>query len=95
MERKRLVTEEGLSKAEARMRAVKEADRLKKLTPHHLRHTAAALLWAAGASDIEVQLTLGHRDVETSKRLYAHLLSGAQESSAARVEQLRRARPSS
>ena len=94
VERKRLVTEEGLSKAEARMRAVKEADRLKKLTPHHLRHTAAALLWAAGASDIEVQLTLGHRDVETSKRLYAHLLSGAQESSAARVEQLRRARPS-
>lgn len=77
------------------MRAVKEAERLKKVTPHHLRHTAAALLWAAGASEIEVQLTLRHLDVETSKRLYAHLLSGAQESSAARVEQLRRARPSS
>jgi integrase len=69
---------------------------LKKLTPHPLRHTAAAFaVWAAGVSDIEVQLTLRHRDVEASNRLYAHLLSGAQESSATRVEQLRRVRPSS
>ena len=67
VERERLVTEEGLSRAEARMRAVREAERLKNLTPHHLRHTAAALLWAAGGSDLEVQLTLGHRDIETSK----------------------------
>jgi integrase len=94
VERKRLMLEEGLTKTEARMRAVTEAERLRRLTPHHLRHTAAALLWAAGASDIEVQLTLGHRDVETSRRLYAQLLAGAQDSSAARVEQLRRARQS-
>jgi integrase len=95
IERKRLVVEEGLTKSEARLRAVAEAERLRQLTPHHLRHTAAALLWAAGASDIEVQLTLEHRDVETSTRLYAHLLSGAQDSSAARVEELRRVRRSS
>jgi integrase len=95
LERKRLMLEEGLTKTEARTRALKEAERLRKLTPHHLRHTAAALLWAAGASDIEVQLTLGHSDVETSRRLYAQLLVGAQDSSAARVEQLRGVRPSS
>jgi integrase len=93
-ERKRLLAE-GLSRAEATVEAVKAAHRLKHLTPHHLRHTAAALLWAAGASDIEVQLILGHADIETSKRLYAHLLDGSQDSAAARVEQLREARRAS
>jgi integrase len=93
-ERKRLLSE-GLNRAEATTEAVGAAQKLKRLTPHHLRHTAAALLWAAGASDIEVQLTLGHADVETSKRLYAHLLDGSQDSAAARVEQLREARRAS
>ena len=93
-ERKRLMTE-GLNRAEATAEAVTAAQKLKKLTPHHLRHTAAALLWAAGASDIEVQLILGHADIDTSKRLYAHLLSGSGDSAAARVEQLREARRAS
>jgi len=93
-ERKRLLAE-GLSRAQATSEAVSAAQRLKLLTPHHLRHTAAALLWAAGASDIEVQLILGHADIETSKRLYAHLLDGSQDSAAARVEQLREARRAS
>jgi integrase len=93
-ERKRLMAE-GLSRAEATAEAVASAQKLKKLTPHHLRHTAAALLWAAGASDIEVQLILGHADIDTSKRLYAHLLSGSGDSAAARVEQLREARRAS
>jgi integrase len=94
LERRRLVAE-GLSRADARSQALAEAAKLRKLTPHHLRHTAAALLWAAGASDIEVQLILGHADIETSKRLYGHLLQGAGESAAARVEQLRQARRAS
>jgi integrase len=93
-ERKRLVAE-GLSRAQATAEADASAEKLKHLTPHHLRHTAAALLWAAGASDIEVQLILGHADVGTSKRLYAHLLDGSQDSAAARVEQLREARRAS
>jgi integrase len=90
-ERKRLMSE-GLNKSDATAQAVSAAEKLKKLTPHHLRHTAAALLWAAGASDIEVQLILGHADIETSKRLYGHLLDGSQDAAAARVEQLRDAR---
>ena len=93
-ERKRLVGV-GLSRAQATAEADASAEQLKHLTPHHLRHTAAALLWAAGASDIEVQLILGHADVGTSKRLYAHLLDGSQDSAAARVEQLRDARRAS
>ena len=90
-ERRRLV-QQGLSRDDATERVRAEAQRLRRLTPHHLRHTAAALLWGAGASDLEVQLILGHADVETSKRLYAHLLSGSAENAAARVEQLRQAR---
>ena len=46
-------------------------------------------------SDIEVQLILGHADIETSKHIYAHLLDGSQDSAAARVEQLREARRAS
>jgi hypothetical protein len=37
-------------------------------------------------------MVLGHADIETSKRLYAHLLAGSADSAAARVEQLRQAR---
>jgi integrase len=85
----------GLDRAQATAEADASAEKLKHLTPHHLRHTAAALLWAAGASDIEVQLILGHADVGTSKRLYAHLLDGSQDGAAARVEQLREARRAS
>ena len=83
---------DGWTKAEATKEVLHETAKLRLLTPHHLRHTAAALLWAAGASDIEVQLILGHKDIETSRRLYAHLLSGSGGSAAARVEQLRQAR---
>jgi integrase len=90
-ERKRLMAE-GLSRADATAEALSSAAKLERLTPHHLRHTAAALLWAAGASDIEVQLMLGHADIDTSKRLYAHLLQGSGDTAAARVEQLRQAR---
>jgi integrase len=94
IERRRLMSE-GWGKPEATSQALDEAARLRRLTPHHLRHTAAALLWAAGASDIEVQLILGHADIDTSRRLYAHLLAGSADSAAARVEQLRQARRAS
>ncbi len=91
VERRRLMAE-GWGKPEATAHVLSEFRTLRGLTPHHLRHTAAALLWAAGASDIEVQMVLGHADIETSKRLYAHLLTGSADSAAARVEQLREAR---
>lgn len=90
-ERTRLV-KAGWARPEATERALAEGERLRRLTPHHLRHSAAALLWAAGASDLEVQIILGHADVETSKRLYAHLLADSADNAAARVEQLREAR---
>lgn len=93
LERRKLMAQ-GSSRADATAQALAQAAKLRRLTPHHLRHTAAALLWAAGVSDIEVQLILGHADIETSRRLYAHLLSGSAENAAARVEQLRQSRRS-
>ncbi len=93
-ERRRL-QREGWTKPAATAKALGDAAKLRRLTPHHLRHTAAALLWAAGASDFEVQMILGHADIETSRRLYGHLLYGSAESAAARVEQLRQARRAS
>ena len=92
-ERHQLIAK-GWTRGEATAWALAEAGRLRRLTPHHLRHTAAALLWAAGASDIEVQIILGHADIETSRRLYSHLLVDAADNAAARVEQLREARRS-
>ncbi len=91
LERRRLV-DQGWSRQDATTRVMGESAKLAKLTPHHLRHTAAALLWAAGASDVEVQLILGHADIETSKRLYGHVLADSADNAAARVEQLRQAR---
>ena len=43
-------------------------------TPPFEDTAAAGSLRAVGASDIEVQLILGHADIETSKRLYGKLL---------------------
>jgi integrase len=91
VERRRLIGE-GWSRIEATAHVRREAARLRQLTPHHLRRTAAALLWAAGASDIEVQVILGHADIATSRRLYGHLLAGSEQAAAVGVEQLRQAR---
>lgn len=93
LERRNLMAQ-GWSRADATAQGLAQAAKLRRLTPHHLRHTAAALLWAAGVSDIEVQLILGHADIETSRRLYGHLLSGSAENAAERVGQLRQSKRS-
>jgi integrase len=88
-EMKRLVDEEGLGRAEAERRMTEQSDKLRRLRPHHLRHTAAALMWAAGATDLEVQEILGHSELQTSKLLYAHILDGVADTTARRVEEMR------
>ena len=57
-----------------------------------LRHTAVALMIAAGATDTEIQLTLGHSDIETSRRIYMHVLDSQQNTTADRVEEIRHQR---
>lgn len=57
-------------------RLMKEAN-VRKITFHDLRHTHASLLIKNGASPKLVQQRLGHKDVETTLRYYAHLYPNA------------------
>lgn len=48
-------------------------NKLKRITPHGLRHTMATLLSQSGATIKQVQLQLGDSDVETVLNTYTHL----------------------
>ena len=52
--------------------AVVRAD-IEHVTPHGLRHTAAALMIDQGAHAVTVQRILGHKDIRTTLQLYGHL----------------------
>jgi integrase len=46
---------------------------LGSVTPHALRHTAAAIMIDQGADPLQVQRRLGHKDISTTLRIYGHL----------------------
>lgn len=52
---------------------------LEGITPHGLRHTAAALAIAAGAHPKEIQARLGHASITTTLNVYGHLFPAADE----------------
>jgi len=49
---------------------------------HDLRHSAASLMLAQGASAKEVQAMLGHTTITTTMDVYAHLMDEARQESA-------------
>ena len=55
---------------------------VKPITLHGLRHTSATLLLAAGVPPHVVQQRLGHKRVEITLDLYAHVLPGQQRDAA-------------
>lgn len=55
---------------------------------HDLRHSAASLLLADGVPVKVVSEMLGHADVTTTLRVYAHVLEGAQEQAASYMDRL-------
>ena len=55
---------------------------------HNLRHSAASLLLAEGVPVKVVSEMLGHSDVATTLRIYAHVLEGAQEQATSIMEKL-------
>lgn len=59
-------------------------------TPHSLRHSAASLLHGAGASLREVQSILGHSAVQTTASIYVHPLGEVSETTARRLDRMRR-----
>jgi integrase len=66
-----------------------EASGLAPLTPHSLRHTAAALMIDQGANPVTVQRRLGHRDIRTTLQLYGHRFPEQDDILTARLEALR------
>lgn len=55
---------------------------VKRITLHGLRHTSASLLLSAGVPPHVVQQRLGHKRVEITLDLYAHVLPGQQRDAA-------------
>lgn len=59
---------------------------LPKITTHGFRHTHCSLMFAAGASILEVQDRLGHSDVKTTMNIYAHLSNESKDGAVNKLE---------
>ena len=55
---------------------------LSPITVHGFRHTHASLLFEAGATIKEVQERLGHRDIQTTMNVYAHVTDASKDKTA-------------
>lgn len=62
--------------------------KVKPITLHGLRHTCATLLLAAGTPPNVVQQRLGHKRIEITLSIYAHVLPGQQRDAARRLSSL-------
>jgi integrase len=64
------------------------AAKVKPITLHGLRHTCATLLLSAGTPPNVVQQRLGHKRIEITLSIYAHVLPGQQRDAARRLSSL-------
>ena len=64
------------------------AAHVKPITLHGLRHTCASLLLSAGVPPHVVQQRLGHKRIEMTLSLYAHVLPGQQRDAARQLSSL-------
>lgn len=60
-------------------RIIERCDGLKRITVHGLRHTCCSLMFASGATLIQVQAVLGHTDAKTTLNVYTHVAKKEQE----------------
>jgi integrase len=58
------------------------------VTPHELRHTAAALMIDQEANPVTVQRRLGHKDIRTTLQLYGHRFPEQDDLLSARLNEL-------
>jgi integrase len=65
-------------------RVIKAAD-VRPITFHGLRHTCATLLFAAGVPVKVIQERLGHKRIEITLDIYAHVLPSMQREAATRL----------
>ncbi|RIS58099.1 tyrosine-type recombinase/integrase [Mycobacteroides abscessus] len=68
--------------------AARAAAGVRRISLHHLRHTAATLLKNNGVSARDVQLILGHAHVSTTQQLYQHGDTEIQATALGSIEQL-------
>ena len=61
---------------------------LPRLTAHGLRHTCATLLLQAGVPVHVVQERLGHKRIEITLGIYAHVLPSMQQDAASKLAAL-------
>ena len=62
-----------------------KAAKVRPITLHGLRHTIATLLLKAGVPAQVVQQRLGHRRIEITLGIYAHVLPSMQQDAARRL----------
>ena len=65
-----------------------EKAELRPMRIHDLRHSAASLLLSEGVPVKVVSELLGHSDVTTTLRIYAHVIEGAQEQATNTIDRL-------
>lgn len=53
--------------------------KLTDITPHGFRHTHCSLLFEAGCKILEVKERLGHKDIQTTMNVYAHVSKEAKD----------------
>ena len=64
---------------------VLKAAKVRRITIHGLRHTSATLLLKAGVAPQVVQQRLGHKRIEITLGIYAHVLPSMQQDAARRL----------
>lgn len=56
------------------------------LTPHYFRHNYATMLYDADIDVLSAQKWLGHKDIQTTLRFYAHLSRGKEDKNVAKLK---------
>jgi integrase len=64
---------------------ISKAAKVRRISIHGLRHTSATLLLKAGVAPHVVQQRLGHKRIETTLGIYAHVLPSMQQDAARRL----------
>jgi len=78
-----VLEEANRQRAKAGLPAIRE-----QVTPHTLRYTCIASLFAAGADQEYVAAQVGHEDVTTTNRIYRYVLQRRQRGEIGRRRQL-------